>query len=77
MIEIIRITKLDLIKELKIILKETKSFKFENWGADNYLNDLPHKWDFSIFSKLKGELAGFSINSKKLNSLYIHYFFVL
>jgi len=71
-----KMNKEKLIIHLEEIIRETREFQYQNWNEKNYLLELPHKWEYSIFSKLKGELVGFSINSQKSNSLYIHYFFV-
>jgi ribosomal protein S18 acetylase RimI-like enzyme len=57
-------------------LNETRSFRFENWGIDNFLMDLPREWELSIVAKSDKEIAGFSFNSEKEQAMHVHYFYV-
>ena len=48
-------------------------FPVMNWTSDNLLMELPSKWDVSLAALHRsGDLCGFSINSLRENSLYIH-----
>jgi len=76
MVRFIRISKALLLKELAKILVEIKDFKFENWGESNFLRDLPGKWKYSIFLMINRKIAGFSINSLKMDALHIHFLYV-
>jgi ribosomal protein S18 acetylase RimI-like enzyme len=69
-------SKEEISKNIDLLLNETKSFKFETWGKENFLMDLPGKWELSIVAKSAGEIIGFSFNSKKEQAMHIHYFYI-
>jgi ribosomal protein S18 acetylase RimI-like enzyme len=54
-----------------------KGWKFSEWGKENFLYELPKKWDFS-FAVFDGDnLAGFCIASNKImDAYYIHLIFI-
>ena len=74
--EITTTTKNEITEIIDLLLNETHSFKFEKWERDNYLMDLPRKWELSIVAKSSGQVAGFSFNSEKKQVMHIHYFYV-
>ena len=69
-------SKKEILESIDLLLDETKSFKFETWGKDNFLMELPCKWELSIVAKKYGKILGFSFNSRKGQAMHIHYFYV-
>jgi ribosomal protein S18 acetylase RimI-like enzyme len=74
--EFITTTKKEIDENIDLLLNETQSFKFETWNKDNFLMDLPRKWELSIVAKSGNEIVGFSFNSQKEGAMHIHYFYV-
>jgi len=64
-----------LIDSLQEIDNST-TVKVEEWNCDNFLHDLPEKWNLSRFLFLNDKLIGYLICSKKENSFHIHRFVV-
>jgi ribosomal protein S18 acetylase RimI-like enzyme len=69
-------TKKEIDENIGLLLNETQSFKFETWNKDNFLMDLPLKWELSIVAKNGNEIIGFSFNSLKEGAMHIHYFYI-
>lgn len=74
--ELITTTKKEITENIDLLLNETRYFKFETWNKDNFLMDLPRKWELSIVAKSRGQITGFSFNSEKEKAMHIHYFYV-
>lgn len=54
-------------------LEIVRQFPAMNWTRDNLLMELPGKWEVSIAALQEvGALCGFSVNSLREDSLYIH-----
>lgn len=60
-----------------------KSFKtvssdlgWDYWDRENYLYDLPGKWDLSFYIKNNQQIIGYCINSLKDNCVWIHHLIV-
>jgi ribosomal protein S18 acetylase RimI-like enzyme len=55
----------------------TSSWQMINWKSENFLSELPFKWECSFSIQYFNKLIGFCIASKKEdNSFYIHLLFV-
>lgn len=44
----------------------------EKWSSDNYLVDLPQKWDISFAYLFNSKIVGYLICSKKEHHFHIH-----
>lgn len=54
-------------------LEIVRQFPAMNWTRDNLLMELPSKWDVSIAALHElGPVCGFSVNSLREQSLYVH-----
>ncbi|MBN2396653.1 MAG: GNAT family N-acetyltransferase [Candidatus Atribacteria bacterium] len=76
-IRFVKISKSKMEDLVEYLIHETKNFEFEDWSRDNFLLDLPGKWESSLFIYINDQFAGFSINSLKCKSIHIHYFFII
>ena len=76
MIEFSTFTRKLLKHHLNEIINEIIGFEFTNWQEENFLREMPDKWKFSIAAFKERSLAGFSINTKKINIFYIHFFYI-
>jgi len=76
MIEFSAFTKRLLRHHLNEIINEIKGFEFTAWQEEDFLREMPDKWKFSIAAFADSKLAGFSINSRKVNIFYIHLFYI-
>ena len=77
-IELEFIEKSFLKKNINTFCSMIKDFKYFIWKEENFLMDLPGKWDYSLVARNKGKIVGFSINSlKKNNVVYVHFIFVV
>ena len=74
--EFIITSKKEISENIDLLLSETKSFNFETWDKENFLLDLPCKWELSVVAKNYGEILGFSFNSQKGQAMHIHFFYV-
>jgi ribosomal protein S18 acetylase RimI-like enzyme len=66
----------EVAKNLDLLIKEISDFRFESWNSENFLRELPRKWDLSLVVKEGQKILGFSFNSCKDDVLYIHFFYV-
>lgn len=48
----------------------------EYWGEQEFLNDLPKKWDSSVVLIINSSIVGFIISSYKNDCFHIHKFFI-
>lgn len=67
-----------LVKErIADFLNSIKGWNYSTWQAENFLYELPGKWDFSFAVYSGEELAAFCFASHKIaNIYYIHLLFV-
>lgn len=75
-INIIKLTKGLMSRYIDDLISEVQSFQYQDWTKENYLKDLPNKWEYSIISLSNREIGGFSINSEKNDVFYIHFFYI-
>ena len=75
--EIYTFTKEILKKYIDAIIRDTSDFEYNNWKEENFLLDLPDKWEFSIALFDGSSITGFSINSRKSDVFYMHFFYIL
>ena len=62
---------------LPLLFEVGKDLKWENWQKDNFLIDLPHKWQLSFICWINNEIIGYAFLSKKcVNEIYIHRFII-
>lgn len=72
-----KLDKEDCKKLIPRLSKIGIDLEWENWVEDNYLMDLPCKWDLSFTCSLNDEIVGYVFLSKKLeNQIYIHRFII-
>ena len=76
MINITKLTKKLMSQYIDDFISEVQSFQYQDWTKENYLRDLPNKWEYSIISFCNHEIGGFSINSEKNDVFYIHFFYI-
>lgn len=76
MLQITTLTEDLLDKHISDILTETKDFGFNNWNRENFYISLPDKWNLSIAILYNQVFVGFSINSRKQDIFYIHFFYI-
>lgn len=62
-------------KNVERLLEIEKDYT-HSWAKENFLLDLPEKWDLSSYAEINGEIVGFIVASKKPDSFYIHRFMV-
>jgi ribosomal protein S18 acetylase RimI-like enzyme len=54
-----------------------QGWKFSSWTKDNFLYELPRKWEFSFAAYENDKLNGFCIASNKISdTYYIHLIFI-
>jgi ribosomal protein S18 acetylase RimI-like enzyme len=61
-----------LESSLNIFIQIDRVIKTDNWVAENFLSELPQKWDLSLAALLDDAIIGFLIASRKKESLHIH-----
>ena len=72
-----KINKEFLKNNVSIFLDMIKNWKYGDWKEDNFLCDLPLKWDYSFVCKSDDDIIGFCFNSGKIaKCLYIHLLFI-
>ncbi len=76
MLQITDLTKELLKKHLAELMNEAKGFDYINWTEENYLKELPDKWHYSMAAFIDNSICGFSINSNKFGTFYIHFFYI-
>jgi ribosomal protein S18 acetylase RimI-like enzyme len=60
-----------------VFLQLVKGWEYCTWERNNFLYDLPRKWDFSFAGFQDESLSSFCIASNKISdAYYIHLFFV-
>ena len=68
-----RLTKELLISRLNEIIKISKeAIPRENWSEENYLYELPRKWELSRVVIVDDKIVGYTIISEKESSLHLH-----
>ena len=68
-----RLTKELLISRLNEIIEISKeAIPGENWSEENYLYDLPRKWELSRVVIVDDKIVGYTIISEKESSLHLH-----
>ena len=71
------LTKEELKRNMKSFMKIIEGWKYSLWTEENFLYELPKKWDYSFAVYEKDELIGFCIASGKIEAVYyIHLFFL-
>ena len=70
------LTKDVMCKYLPNILTEVRGFRYISWEVENYLKELPGKWNYSLAATIEQTICGFSVNSDKSGLLYVHFFYV-
>ncbi len=67
------LTKEKLKEQLAVLLAVDAATPGERWTAENFLCDLPDKWELSFFSTNDAqEVSGFVVASSKNESIHIH-----
>jgi ribosomal protein S18 acetylase RimI-like enzyme len=67
------LTKEKLKEQLAVLLAVDAATPGQHWTAENFLYDLPDKWELSFFSTSDGqEVSGFVIASSKNETIHIH-----
>lgn len=75
-VKIIPITK-DLIQQnISCFIDIISDGIHEYWQEDEFLYDLPDKWESSLLLSYKNKIIGFIISSRKINTFHIHKFFI-
>lgn len=75
--EIKQLSREYLEENIDDFLNILKDIPKEYWDKNNFLVDLPRKWDFSIYIKnLRQEIIGYIIASEKGNGVHIHKFMI-
>lgn len=72
MVEINPLTKGIMDQHVKEFLLIDDSIQGEKWSRENFLFDLPEKWNLSLQVLSNQTLAGFLIASNKDNAFHIH-----
>lgn len=72
MIQIIPISKEYLKDNLNSFISILKDIPNEYWNKDNFLLDLPCKWEYSFVALDNNKILGFLIASCKVNNIHIH-----
>jgi len=71
------VNKEELRQNIGQFVKLIKDWKYSLWSEDNFLYELPKKWDYSFALYEEKELLGFCIASGKIEEVYyIHLFFL-
>jgi len=65
-----------LESEIHRFMQLVEDWKYCQWGEDNFLCDLPAKWELSFAAYERDELAGFCFASNKEGVYYIHLFYL-
>jgi len=76
-VEFVTFSKEILNLYIDIIINDTIDFEYNNWKKENFFLDMPDKWKFSIALLNENLITGFSINSRKSDIFYIHFFYIL
>lgn len=71
-VRIHRLTKAYIINNLIELMEIDSEINQEAWTVDNFLCELPQKWDLSFVATFDKQLVGFVIVSKKEKSIHIH-----
>ena len=68
------VKKLDKKKFIKNIIKIMNMSKIRYWNYNNYIKNLPSKWEKSlgVFDKIKNQIIAYCIVSQKKDTLHIH-----
>lgn len=66
------LTKSEMTKRIKEILLIDQAIVGEGWSEENFLFDLPEKWELSRQILAHDLIAGFLIASHKNNAIHIH-----
>ncbi len=74
--EFVTLAKETLNTYIDTILNDTIDFEYNNWKKVNFFVDLPKKWEYSVAMLNDNFISGFSINSRKSDIFYIHFFYI-
>jgi len=71
------ITKENLKTDICCYINLIRNWRYCNWNEENFLYELPLKWDFSFSLLSNNELVGFCIASNKIPKVYyIHLLYI-
>jgi ribosomal protein S18 acetylase RimI-like enzyme len=71
------IKKDELHKNIKNYIHLIEGWKYSNWKEENFMYELPAKWEFSFSVTIDEKLAAFCIASNKIkDAYYIHLLFI-
>ena len=74
---IFKLTKDYLVKNINDFINILKEIPNEYWSENNFILDLPGKWDYSIcITNKSNKLIGYIIASEKNDCVHIHKFMV-
>lgn len=71
-IPFVKISKEFLIENYNVFKELSKQIENDYWTLENYLYELPLKWELSEAYILNKQIAGFNIASHKQDHFYIH-----
>jgi len=72
-----QITKEELQKNSDNYLRLINDWKYCDWNEENFIYELPFKWEFSFSLNSNNEIVGFCIASNKIPEVYyIHLLFI-
>src|ERR1041384_563636 len=69
-----RLDKQFLEENINTFLKLIEGFEYLDWKAENFLYELPKKWDFSFAVFDDNKLVGFCMASNKISDVYYMHF---
>lgn len=75
-IKIISLTKDIVQKNISCFLDIISDGLHEYWQENEFLYELPYKWESSIALTYNNKIIGFIISSFKTNTFHIHKFFI-
>ncbi len=61
-----------LSERIDAFIEIDKVIGHELWGQENFLSEMPDKWDLSLVALFNDELIGYLIASRKELSIHIH-----
>ncbi len=71
------LTKKQLKDNIQDYLNLVKGWKYTAWQEENFMHDLPKKWDYSFSVHDENKLTGFCVASNKIEgAYYIHLIFI-
>lgn len=71
-IEVMPLSKSEMIRNIEKILLLDQVIVGEEWIKDNFLAELPEKWQFSFQAYAEDLMAGFLVASRKEHAVHIH-----